>query len=208
MPIHRINPDGSRTLMIYPKGSRIGIPVSDVATVHVSTVTPAPVLAPAPKRMRGHAIKNEQGKFMPTGEGPGFASPPKQHQFRQGGSGGPGRPRGSFSYDTLIHKHLSKKRRVRVDGKDCLVSTGELIVMATIKDAAEGKGRDARKHALAEMARTFPTQADSQSVGPRELNASDALSLAEYEAELRQRLLEEIRAGEHEEEPTDEGEAP
>lgn len=208
MPIYRKNPDGTRTRIVYPSGSRSGIAVSDGATVPVTTAPPAPILEPPLKRMRGHAIKNEEGKFMPTGEGPGFANPPKEHQFRKGGSGGPGRPRGSVSYDTLVRKHLTTKRRVRIEGVDRQVSTAELILMTTIKDAAEGKGRDARKYILAEIARAFPTQEDRQSIGPRELNASDALSLAEYEAELRRQLLAEILAGKHNVDGAGEGEQP
>ena len=208
MPIYRKNLDGTRTRVTFPNGSRSGIPVSDAACVPATAAPPASILAPPPKRKRGHAIKDEQGKFLPTGEGPGFANPPKEHQFRKGGSGGPGRPRGSVSFDTLIRKHLTKKRRVRVDGKDRVVTTGELIVMATMKDAAEGKSRDARKYVLGEMARTLPTQVDSQTVGARELNASDALSLAEYEAELRRQLLAEIQAGNHDFEDAGEGEEP
>ena len=207
MPIYRKNPDGSRTRVTYPNASRSGTPASDAVTVPAPRPSPAaPSLEPAPTRRRGHAVKNAQGKFMPTGEGVGFASPPKEHRFN--GKPGPGRPKNTLSYDTLIRKHLTKKRQIRAEGKDCVVSTAELIMMATIKDAAEGKGRDARRFALAEIARAFPAQNDSQAVGPRELNASDALSMAEFEAELRQQLLEEIRAGNHDLDASDEGEAP
>ena len=206
MPIYRKNPDGSRTRVTYPNGSRSATPASDGATIPAPAPPPtATILQPAPTRRRGHAVKNAQGKFMPTGEGVGFANPPKEHRFD--GKPGPGRPRNTLSYDTLIRKHLTKKRQIRAEGKDRVVSTAELIMMATIKDAAEGKGRDARRYALAEIARAFPAQNDSQTVGPRELNASDALTLAEFKAELRQQLLEEIRAGNHVLDANDEGEA-
>lgn len=216
MPIYRKNPDGTRTLVTYPGGSRVSVPVPGAATI------PAPVpptaaglkppstaaVEPERKRRRGHAVKNEQGKFMPTSEGVGFASPPKEHQFKTGGPGGPGPKKWSVSFDTLIRKHLTTKRRVRIEGVDRKVSTAELILMTTIKDAAEGKSRDARKYVLAEMARAFPAQADSQAVGPREINDSDALSLAEYEAELRRQLLAEILAGKHDIEDAGEGDQP
>ena len=62
----------------------------------------------APRR-RGHATKDENGKWQPTAPYPnGFARTPADTRFKPGGKGGPGRPKGSVSHDALMQKHLKQ----------------------------------------------------------------------------------------------------
>lgn len=145
-----------------------------------------------PAKRRGHAVKDENGKWLPTGSGPGWCNPPVGSQFKKGGKGGPGRPKGSISHDRLMRKHLAQKRTVRVDGKETKIAAHELVVMTTVKAAAEGKDRDARKFVLAESARLFGEDKNAFDLPVSELNASDALSLAELRREIREDVLREL----------------
>ncbi|WP_445192403.1 DUF5681 domain-containing protein [Sphingomonas sp. Tas61C01] len=106
-----------------------------------------------PAKRRGHALKSDDGKWLPTGPGPGWCNPPLESRFQKGGRGEPGRPKGSVSHDRVMKKLLVQKRTVRVDGKETKIAAHELIVMTTVKAAAEGKDRDARKYVLSEAAR-------------------------------------------------------
>lgn len=178
MPIYRKNPDGTRTQVTFPNRSRSGISASDEACVLVTAAPPAPLLEPLPKRKRGHAIKNEQGKFMPTGDGPGFANPPKEHRFN--GKPGPGRPKGALSHDTIVRKHLELKRKVRIDGQEKSVSVRELLVMTAHKQALEGKIK-ALTEAMAESARLYPDLQSANSLGNSPiLSAADRQLLDEH----------------------------
>lgn len=147
---------------------------------------------PEPPR-RGHAVKDERGKWLPTGNyDSGWCQPPQATRFKKGCKPGPGRPRGTVSHDTLLKKHLGQKRRIRVDGRERDVATREIVLMTTVKAAAEGKDREARKYVLQEMARIYGGEGRDNSGVPVELSASDALSLAEFEAEIRRQILEDI----------------
>lgn len=144
-----------------------------------------------PKR-RGHAVKDENGKWLPTSDAPGWCNPPVKNQFQKDGPGGPGRPKGSVSQDTLWKRALDQKRPVRIDGKKRKLNARELVVLSTVKDAVEGKCREARKRVLSESARIYGEDKSGSADAPGELNASDALSLAELEAELRREIREEL----------------
>jgi hypothetical protein len=148
-----------------------------------------PLLEPQ-KRRRGHAVRNAAGKWQPTGPD-GFANPPEDNKFKKNCAPGPGRPKGSHTHDTLLKRQLEKKRKVRLEGKDRSITTRELLLATTVKDAVEGKDRNARKYLLAEMQRLYPGEVAGM-ISAQELNASDALSLAEYEAELREEIREEL----------------
>lgn len=154
-----------------------------------------PSTPPGPKR-RGHAVRNERGKYQPTSDYPeGFARPPERHQFKPGCAPGPGRPRGSVSHDTLIAKHLNEKREISIRGERKKLATRELVVMSTVKSALEGKDKHARAYILAQHERLFPARESSaDAANPATLSASDELSLAEYEQELRERLRDELMA--------------
>lgn len=66
--------------------------------------------------------------------------------------------------------------------------------MITVKSALEGKDKHARAYVLAQDQRLHPSQesGDDAASAPA-LSASDLLSLAEYEAELREQLREEVK---------------
>lgn len=149
---------------------------------------------PVAPRRRGHATKDENGKWQPTAPYPnGFAKAPPDTQFKPGGKGGPGRPKGSVSHDALMQKHLKQKREVSVGGRRQKVATRELLVMSMVKAALEGKDKHARSYALASSERLYPSREvnDNGATAPA-LSASDALSLVEYEQELRERIRAEV----------------
>jgi hypothetical protein len=67
--------------------------------------------------------------------------------------------------------------------------------MTTVKAALEGKDKHARAFVLAQDQRLHPSKESSgDGLSAPALSASDLLSVAEYEAELRERLREELRA--------------
>ena len=145
---------------------------------------------------RGHAVKDENGKWQPTGDyGHGFARPPEHSRFEPGGKGGPGRPKGSVSHDKLLAKHLSQKREVSLNGQRQRLAARELVIMTTVKAALEGKDKHARAYVLAQNERLFRSPENAEDVASASmLSASDALSIAEFEEELRERLRAELRA--------------
>ena len=151
-----------------------------------------PATANSIPRIRGHAQKDDSGKWQPTGEYEvGFGRPPADHRFKKGGAGGPGRPKGSRSHDSILREALSEKRPVRIDGQERNLPLRKLVVLKTVKDAAEGTDRHARKYVLDESARLFPEAEIARATKPSDLNDSDALSLAEFEAEIRHRIRQE-----------------
>jgi hypothetical protein len=143
-------------------------------------------------KRRGHAVKDENGNWLPTGPGPGWCNPPVHSQYKKGGKGGPGRPKGSVNHDRVMRKHLAQRRNVRVGGKEMKIPAHELIVMAMVKAAAEGKDRDARKYALSEALRLSVDDRNAAAQSASELNASDTLSLAELRREIRDDVLREL----------------
>ncbi len=148
-----------------------------------------------PQQRRGHATKDDAGKWQPTSDYlSGFAKPPVEHQFKPGGKGGPGRPKGSVSHDALMQKHLKQKREVSVGGRRQKLSTRELLVMSTVKAALEGKDKHARTYALASSERLYPSrEGNDHAAATPAISASDALSLAEYEQEMREQIRAELR---------------
>lgn len=143
---------------------------------------------------RGHAVKDENGKWQPTGDyGHGFARTPEHSRFKPGAKGGPGRPKGTVSHDKLLAKHLSQKREVSINGQRQLLTARELLIMTTVKAALEGKDKHARAYVLAQTERLFRSHENAEDLATAStLSASDALSIAEFEEELRARLLEEL----------------
>ncbi len=163
------------------------------ATAGARTEVGEPVRRPSSPR-RGTAVKNEKGKWQPTGNyETGFCRPPENTRFKRGGAPGPGRPKGSKSHDTLLKEQLGQKRRVRIGGRERDVAVRELVIMATVKDAAEGKDRHARKYVLDQMARIYPPTDSEAPSSAIDLTESDALSLAEFEADLRSRIRDEMQ---------------
>lgn len=146
-----------------------------------------------PPRVRGQSTKNADNKWQAAGSYPiGFARPPMHSRFQKGGKGGPGRPKGSISFDSLMRKQLTQKRNVRVDGQDRKLSVVELMLIQAIKAGAEGN-RHARQFLLGEASRLFPGDESRETPSEKVLSESDALSIAEYEAALRRQIEEELR---------------
>jgi hypothetical protein len=140
-----------------------------------SPPSPAPV---SPARQRGHAQKSADGKWLPTGD-KGFAAPPVEHRFRKGGRGGPGRPRGSVSTDTLWRKELDARRTVKIDGRTVKVATRELLIKSEIKDSLMGV-RTARKAALETAARLYQPPPESNEAETAAHHVLDQLVLREF----------------------------
>lgn len=111
-----------------------------------------------------HKAPNNPGtkkKRQATGDYPvGYCRPPIEHQFN--GKPGPGRPKGAVSQDKLMRKHLSQKRKVKVDGKELKVSMRELLIITTIKHALAGKKE--LGGLLSEAFRLFPDGESIQNV--------------------------------------------
>lgn len=160
------------------------------ASVHREPTGPGDQHNSQPSR-RGKARKDENGKWQPTGDYEvGFGRPPVATRFA--GKPGPGRPKGSVSYDTLMAKHLGQRSKVRINGHQKVVSHAELIVMSTVKDAIEGKRRDARKQVLTEMARLMTPTLRDAGISPKDLNDADRLTLEEFHRDVRAQILAEI----------------
>ena len=137
------------------------------------------------------AVKDENGKWQPTGDYEvGFGRPPVASRFS--GKPGPGRPKGLVSYDGLVTKHLGKKRRVRIEGREKSITQAELIVMKTVNDAVEGKNRDARKQVFIDMARVMPAETREALRSPQDYNEADRLTLEEFHREVRAEILAEL----------------
>ena len=152
---------------------------------------------PSPSPQRGHATRDESGKWQATGDyDVGYCRPPEATRFKKGGKPGPGRPKGSVSHDTMVRRALDAKQTIRIDGKEKKLSRRELVVTRSILDAVAGKDRDARNYVLKESARLYGAPIDAPDTGGTEaaLNASDALSLEEFIADLRENLRAEVRA--------------
>jgi hypothetical protein len=147
--------------------------------------------ADRPSRRRGHARRNEADRFEPTGDySVGFARPPKQHRFSSGNPGGPGRPKGSVSHDTILRKELKQKRPVRIDGRTMNLTTRDLLLKTMIKDALGGD-KAARKLLWGELGRLFPNDVEAlRAPSPAEYNASDRQSLEELKKDLLDGLFD------------------
>lgn len=140
---------------------------------------------------RTKATKDENGKWQPTGDYEiGFGRPPLATRFT--GKPGPGRPKGSVSYDVMLRKHLSKKRKVRIDGKDRTVTQGELVIITTVRDAMEGKSKDARRQILADMHRLSPADHHEAGTSVRDHNEADRLTFDEFYQTVRDEVLADL----------------
>lgn len=128
---------------------------------------PDTVSAPnPPKRRRGHATRDENGKWQPTGNYRiGFCMPPVHGQFK--GKPGPGRPKGTKSQDSLMREMLEAKRKVRVDGRTRSRANRELINEMQLKLAFD-KNLKAILSLQAEAKRLYPERdsAETTAVPP------------------------------------------
>lgn len=146
------------------------------------------------KQRRGHAIKNAQGKFMPTGKGVGFANPPKEHRFN--GKPGPGRPKGSRSQDSYMREELEQIRTIRIDGVPKKLKHRQLVSKLMVANALEKKTDKALATAHDHAMRLFP---EAQAT---ELGRSPLGEVGFDEAVLRQ-FFSGLSLGEPKEGPSD-----
>jgi len=87
-----------------------------------------------PKKARKTRAKRE--KRIIKGDHPvGYGRPPVEHQFKERNKGGPGRPRGSKSQNTLLRAELDRKHTVREGGKTIRTSSRELITRLAVTEA-------------------------------------------------------------------------
>jgi len=99
------------------------------------------------------------------------------------------------SRDALLLRELEAKCTVSVDGEPRKIPTRQLIIRKTVQHALSGD-REARRLIWEAMGRLYPEEAEPQGLPLcHRLNASDALTLQEFEAELRQRIRAEDEAG-------------
>lgn len=121
--------------------------------------------ATKPARKRGHAQKDERGKYLPTGNYPnGFCRPPIKNQF-DGTKPGPGRPPGSRSQASVEREELLKKRMITENGERIKVSTRELATKLKVKNALEKQNRHELSEVLEMARRHFPEVRDDNEAG-------------------------------------------
>jgi hypothetical protein len=105
-----------------------------------------PVVDPLKAQRR----KNRQRKIEQAKHDVGYGKPPVEHQFRKGQSGNPnGRPRKPRpkpvdhpeAVAEVLTAVLSRKTRVKIDGKTVEVTLFEAIMLRLVNDAAMGKDR-------------------------------------------------------------------
>ena len=149
---------------------------------HASTATTDGPPTAAAKPKRGHALKDENGKWLPTGNYEvGFGRPPVAYQFS--GKPGPGRPRREVSHDHILRRHLEQKRKVRIDGQEKTMSVLELVIATTIKGALQGKDKPLRELRL-EIARLFPETVRNENGDAARTSASAAQILDHFFSDL------------------------
>ena len=127
-----------------------------LADAPASPLQSEPEKTPLPRRRRGHATKDANGKWQPAGDYQhGFAKPPREHQF-DGSKPGPGRPKGSGSQADVIRDELSAVHEITVNGVRKKVQSRQLAVKMLVKRALE-KQQFKDLMALIELARQhFP----------------------------------------------------
>lgn len=116
-----------------------------------------------PARRRGVANQDENGKWQPAGDYEvGFAKPPVKHQFKADNPGGPGRPKGSRSQDSIEREKLNCKQLVTIGGRTKKVPRRELAVDIYHKKALEERDPRMLAHLIDRAGHLFPdTAADS-----------------------------------------------
>ena len=120
--------------------------------------------APA-KRRRGHAQKDERGKFLPTGDyDVGFGRPPAHTRF-DGTRPGPGRPKGSRSQDSYMRDELESVREIRIDGVARKLKHRQLISKMMVAKALEKPSERALKNVHDMAVRLFPDEPRAEAPG-------------------------------------------
>lgn len=125
----------------------------------------------------------------------GYGKPPRHTQFRPGQTGNPrGRPKAPRAFDELIEKELSQLVTVREGDQSRRLPKRTVIVKQLVKKAMEGEDRALRSLLmLIGAAKTEKQRAaaigEADSDAP--LTKIERSILAEYEAQLREKILQE-----------------
>lgn len=106
---------------------------------------------------------SKRSKRKPTGDYLiGYAQPPKDTQFAPGNPGGPGRPKGSLSQDSIKRREYQTRQTVTIAGRPMKLSQRELAEKLVVKKAIETKDTKLLLHILAEAGRLFPDAAQAE----------------------------------------------
>jgi len=100
---------------------------------------PDPLGEPAPKpgQRRGHARRNADGKFEPTGDYPaGFARPPVHTRF-DGSKPGPGRPKGLRSQASYLREALDETLTLTENGIQRKIKKRQAAAKIFVKSGLE-----------------------------------------------------------------------
>ena len=125
----------------------------------------------------------------------GYRKPPRHTQFKPGQSGNPrGRPKAPKSFDELIEKELAQLVTVREGDRAQRLPKRTVIVKQVVKKAMEGEDRALRSLlTLIGAAKTEKQQAAAKGEADPDapLTNTEKGILAEYEAQLREKILQE-----------------
>lgn len=160
-------------------------------------IQPEPTETPAPKASSTTKVtkrrqakpskrtKPTREKRKPTGDYPnGYARTPEHSRFALGNPGGPGRPKGSLSQDSIKRREYQTQQTVTIAGRPMKLSQRELAEKLVVKKAIETKDTKLLLHILAEAGRLFPDVAHAAEV---DRDASDS--------ELDHQILRDLLAG-------------
>lgn len=109
----------------------------------------------------------------------GYRKPPEEHQFKKGGPGGPGRPKGSKNRETLLLAQLREQVDVNIDGESKRMSKLELIIRRLVNSAIKGD--------LKSIA--FINQLLDKFMGTESREAAPSVPLTDAELAIAERLL-------------------
>ncbi len=127
----------------------------------------------------------------------GYGKPPRQTQFKPGRSGNPrGRPKTPTAFDDLIEKELSQLVTVREGDQARRLPKRSVIVKQVVKKAMEGDDRALRSLlTLLSAAKTERQKAAATGEADPDapLNKTERKILAEFEAQVREKILQEQR---------------
>lgn len=161
-------------------------PIAPESKTAAAVLRSGPSGDPQPKRRT--RAKNSRPKCEPTGDyDVGYCKPPVASRFD--GTPGPGRPKGSRSHDGILRKKLEQKRKVRKDGKESTATVRELILDTMLAKALGERDKQSLFRLVDEIKRLYPEMPMEAEHQP--LTERDALTLAEYEQEIRDRLAAE-----------------
>lgn len=134
------------------------------------------------------AMGDAQEQVPPVPKRGGYKNPPVDKQFKKGNKGGPGRPKGSKSHDTLLRAELNAKQTVRSGGRERQVSKRELAATLLINTALEKRDHRMLTALNAEARRLYPEAV-------ADAGAQEAYDPA-LDRQILQQLLQQLALGE------------